>query len=184
MRLSIFSSTSRGVLPGASPVRLPMRKMCVSTAIVACPKAEFSTTFAVLRPTPGRASSASRVRGTWPPCSVTSIWQVCSRCLALLWYRPMVLMKPSRPSSPKSRIPCGVFATAYSLRVALLTLTSVACAESKTAVNNSNTLVYSNSVTGCGFAAFKVAKNRAMSSLFIVSFSHAIFHATSICRSP
>ena len=54
--------------PIASPVRFATRKTCVSTARVDSPKATFSTTFAVLRPTPGRASSASRVRGTWPPC--------------------------------------------------------------------------------------------------------------------
>src|SRR5438874_2148179 len=38
--------------------------MCVSTAIVDSPKATFSTTFAVLRPTPGSVSSAARSRGT------------------------------------------------------------------------------------------------------------------------
>ena len=58
---SSFSSTSSGVLPGARPVRLPTRKMCVSTAMVGSPKAMLSTTLAVLRPTPGSASSASRV---------------------------------------------------------------------------------------------------------------------------
>ena len=68
MRFSSPSSTSRGVLPGAMPVRLPSRKICVSTAIVASPNATFSTTFAVLRPTPGNASSAARSRGTSPPC--------------------------------------------------------------------------------------------------------------------
>ena len=46
--------------------------MCVSTAIVGSPKAVFKTTFAVLRPTPGSASSASRSRGTTPPCFSTS----------------------------------------------------------------------------------------------------------------
>ena len=58
------SSTARTVRPGASPVRLATRKMCVSTAMVGSPNAVFSTTFAVLRPTPGRASSAARSRGT------------------------------------------------------------------------------------------------------------------------
>src|ERR1700728_1077926 len=48
-----FISTSSGVLPTASPVRLPTRKMWVSTAMVGSPKATLSTTFAVLRPTPG-----------------------------------------------------------------------------------------------------------------------------------
>ena len=54
-------------MPVASPVRFPTRKMCVSTAIVGSPKAMLSTTLAVLRPTPGSASSASRERGTWLP---------------------------------------------------------------------------------------------------------------------
>src|ERR1700689_462611 len=44
-----FISTSSGVLPTARPVRLPTRKMWVSTAMVGSPKATLSTTFAVLR---------------------------------------------------------------------------------------------------------------------------------------
>ena len=44
---------------------------------------------------------------------------------------------------------------------------TVACALSSTAVSNSNTLVYSNSVLGCGFAALSVAKNGSMCSFFI-----------------
>ena len=44
-------------------------------------------------------------------------------------------------------------------RVALLTLTSVAWADSSTAASNSNTELYSNSVTGSGLAALSVAKN-------------------------
>ena len=47
-------------MPGARPVRLPMRKRCVSTAMVGSPNAMLRTTLAVLRPTPGSASSASR----------------------------------------------------------------------------------------------------------------------------
>ena len=58
---SSFSSTSSGVLPGASPVRLPTRKIWVSTAMVGSPKATLSTTLAVLRPTPGSASSVGAV---------------------------------------------------------------------------------------------------------------------------
>ena len=45
----------RRSLPGARPVRLQTRKTCVSTANVSSPKAVLSTTFAVLRPTPGSA---------------------------------------------------------------------------------------------------------------------------------
>ena len=67
------SSTSRTVLPGARPVRLATRKMCVSTAISGSPKAVLSTTLAVFLPTPGRASSAARSRGTSPPCDASRI---------------------------------------------------------------------------------------------------------------
>ncbi len=78
-------------MPGARPVRLQTRKMWVSTAIVASPKATFSTTLAVLRPTPGSASSSARLRGTRPPCRSTRSSQVRYRLAALLRYRPMVL---------------------------------------------------------------------------------------------
>ncbi len=84
MVLSSFFSTSSTVLPGASPVRLATRKMWVSTAMVGWPKAVLRITFAVLRPTPGRASSAARPAGTRLPCCSTSILQAAMRCLALL----------------------------------------------------------------------------------------------------
>jgi hypothetical protein len=66
----------------------------------------------------------------------------------------------------------GGFAVSYSKQSNLgsrfvFTLTSVACALSSTAANSSNTLVYSSSVTGIGLAAFRVAKNGAMSSFFM-----------------
>ena len=57
-------------------------------------------------------------------------------------FRALVLKKPSvlicwrSPSSPKASIFCGVSATAKRLRVALLTPTSVACAESATATSS------------------------------------------------
>ena len=36
--------------------------------------------------------SSCAVPGTWPPCCSTRMRQVSIRCLALLRYRPMVLM--------------------------------------------------------------------------------------------
>lgn len=57
---------------------------------------------------------------------------------ALLLNRPMVLMYSFSPSSPSARIDAGVLATGYSFAVALLTLTSVACADRMTAISSSN----------------------------------------------
>ena len=148
--------------------------------MVGSPNPTLSTTLAVLRPTPGRASKASRVRGTSPPYASTKILQVSNKCRALLRYSPMVLICDSKPSSPKASMRWGVGATTNKRRVALFTPTSVACADSKTAANNSNTLVYSNSVLGCGLAALRVAKKGSMDSLFI---SWIVSHGYPFCRS-
>ena len=166
MRASSFSSTASGVFPGARPVRFETRKMCVSTAIVGSPKATLSTTFAVLRPTPGSASSASRLRGTCPPWRSISSRQVSNRFFALVRNRPMVRMYSVSAGRPRARTLAGVFATTNRRRVALFTPTSVACAESSTAASSSNTLVYSSSVFGCGLAAASVAKRGAISAVF------------------
>ena len=74
----------------------------------------------------------------------------------------MVLMYDSNPVRPRFKIACGVLACGNSLRVALFTPTSVACALSNTAASSSNTLVYSSSVTGIGLAARRVAKKSSI----------------------
>ena len=62
---------------------------------------------------------------------------------------------------------CGVLATGKSLRVALFTPTSVACADSSTAASSSKGVPYSSSVSGVGLAACKVAKKGTMFSFFM-----------------
>ncbi len=84
--------TNAHVVAGASRVRLATRKIWVSTAMVGWPKAVFRITLAVLRPTPGSASSAARSAGTSPPWRSSSSRQVSIRWRALLRYRPMVLI--------------------------------------------------------------------------------------------
>jgi hypothetical protein len=125
--------------------------MCVSTATVGWPNAVFSTTLAVLRPTPGRRSSASRSPGTSPPCSLMSISDSATTFFALVRYRPMVRIKGSNFVTPMPAISPGVIGK--NLRVARLTDLSVACAESTTATSSSNGVAYSSSVVGFGFAA-------------------------------
>ena len=56
------------------------------------------------------------------------------------------------PLVPSRAIVSGVFATGNKLARALLTLTSVACAERMTATSNSNGVEYFNSVVGFGSA--------------------------------
>ena len=95
------SSTARGVAPGARPVRLPIRKIWVSTAIVLSPNATFNTTLAVLRQTPGRASSASRGRAGPRRCVSRSVdattrqrcvpWPAISR-----WFKCGAQRRPHR----------------------------------------------------------------------------------------
>jgi len=68
----------------ASLVRFDTRKICVSTAMVACPNAVFKMTFAVLRPTPGRASKSLRFSGSEPACFESKSAQVLMMFLALV----------------------------------------------------------------------------------------------------
>ncbi len=88
------------VLARANCVRLQTRKMCVSTAMVGQPKAVFSTTLAVLRPTPGSASSAALSSGTSPLCCSNRMRQVLMTFSALLLNRPIVLIYDFTPSTP------------------------------------------------------------------------------------
>ena len=101
-------STASGVSPGARPVRLDTRKTCVSTAMVGSPKATLSTTFAVLRPTPGSASSASRSRGTSPPCFSISSSRQRDDVLGLGVEQADGLDVVHQPLEPSATICCGV----------------------------------------------------------------------------
>lgn len=62
----------------------------------------------------------------------------------------MVLIWRFKRLVPSFNIASGVLATLKSPAVALLTLISVACAESMTAINSSNGFLYFNSVAGSG----------------------------------
>ena len=83
--------------------------MCVSTAIVGCPNAVLRMTLAVLRPTPGSASSASRSAGTWPPCSLDQHPAGGDDVLrlALVQADRLHVTRPAR-RRPSARIACGV----------------------------------------------------------------------------
>jgi hypothetical protein len=60
----------------------------VSTGNAACPCACTITTLAVLWPTPGSASSASKLSGTRPPCCSIRIFERPAIALALAGERP------------------------------------------------------------------------------------------------
>src|SRR5690606_27699583 len=79
--------------------------------------------------------------------------------------RPMVEICRFSPSSPSARIACGVFASGYRRRVARLTPTSVACADSTTATSSSNAVVYSSSVVGEGSSSAR-RENSSWTSAF------------------
>jgi hypothetical protein len=127
--------------------------MWVSTAMVGSPKAMLSTTLAVLRPTPGRASSASRslrhlaavaleqqarepARRSLPWCG-RGRWSGCSRRCPLRRARPW---------------PAGGMGAEQG-RVARLTPLSVAWAESTTATSSWKGVAYSSSPFGSGLAS-------------------------------
>ena len=65
-------STTTGSSDSAMPMRFATRSTWRSTGRPGTPSACPSTTFAVLRPTPGSSTSASMLAGTSPPCVATS----------------------------------------------------------------------------------------------------------------
>ena len=86
--------------------------MCVSTGKVCSPKAWAITTLAVLLPTPGSATRASKSRGTSPPCSSHSISAARFRAFALAGEKFTCRMYPRISSTESARIAAGVGAHA------------------------------------------------------------------------
>src|SRR5215204_462839 len=78
---SIFTGSLLSVRPSLPETR----RTCVSTTMPSfVPNALPRTTLAVLRPTPGRATSSDIVRGTSPPCSSTRALAMARKERALL----------------------------------------------------------------------------------------------------
>ena len=78
------------------------RPKCVSTVMPGMPKALPSTTFAVLRPTPGRVTSSFSRPGTSPPNRSQSAWPRPIRLVALAWKKPVdwMIFSSSSRSAP------------------------------------------------------------------------------------
>ncbi len=112
--------------------------MCVSTAMVAWPKATLSTTFAVFRPTPGRASRASRSPGTSPPWRSSSRRASAATFFALACHSPIERICAPMPASPSCAMAAASGAAANSAGVTLFTAASVVCAERTTATRSWN----------------------------------------------
>ncbi len=87
---------------------------------------------------------------------------------ALALYRPIVEMYFFSPSSPRARIFSAVLATGNRRRVALLTPTSVACADRVTATSSSNGVLYSSSVVGLGLSSRRRENSSCTSALLRV----------------
>ena len=150
----------RTSLPGASPVRLATRKMCVSTAIVGCAERDVQHDVRGLAADAGqrferlasRRAPRRRARAAGSRDSATTFF-------ALLRKRPIELMYGISPSTPSfDDRPRACWRPGNSRAVALLTLLSVACADSTTATSSSNGVRYSSSVVGCGLSARRRSK--------------------------
>src|SRR5699024_1738849 len=80
----------------------------VSTAKAAIPKPFVKTTFAVLRPTPGRVIKSLRLSGTTPLKSFTNLCDIFFKYLDLLFDRPMLCMISRISSNEAAAIDSGV----------------------------------------------------------------------------
>ena len=134
--------------------------MWVSTGKAGWPKAWFMTTEAVLWPTPGSFSSASKEGGTRPSCSRNKICESSWMARALRGARPHGRIIASMSATSNSTIASGVWARANRWGVTRLTRLSVHCADSKTATSN----VYESACTsGIGVSGYNSSKMRPIS---------------------
>jgi hypothetical protein len=95
----------------------------------------FSTTLAVLRPTPGKACSAARDEGTCPPKVVDQHPAQLDDVLRLVAEKADGLDMVDQPSSPRPASFPACRRSGTACRVALFTPTSVACADRATATS-------------------------------------------------
>jgi hypothetical protein len=147
------------LLPFDRPQRQASRWMWVSTGNDGTPKACAMTTLAVLWPTPGRRSRASRSAGTRPPCSTTSCRDRPEIAFAFCGASPHERIAEWISSTGNRAMASGVRAFAKSPGVTLLTRSSVHCAESSTATSSVNASSCASGTAGSG--------NRASSSAWI-----------------
>ena len=94
------------------------------------------TTDAVLCPTPGKASKASKLSGTLPSYLSHKILLSSAIALDFLGDKPQGLMIFLITSGSTKDISKGLSAKENSSGVTLFTLISVHCADNKTAINN------------------------------------------------
>jgi hypothetical protein len=128
----------RVVLAGeAQPPRQPHGTWVSTTTPSLRPKPLDSTTLAVLRATPGRASSSSIVPGTSPPWRSSSRRAVACRFFAFWRNSPSEADQLLDPLERRRRDRLRAGQLANSTRVTSLTFTSVDCADSIVAASSS-----------------------------------------------
>lgn len=110
--------------------------MWVSTGNAGTPKACTMITDAVLCPTPGSASSSSKVAGTPPPCRSPRRRAISLRRFALVGASPISRIRSRISSTSSAAIASGVGARSKSAGVTWLTFLSVLWADSITAHRN------------------------------------------------
>ena len=124
--------------------------MWVSTGNAGLPKACAITTLAVLCPTPGSASSSSKVAGTRPPWRSTMSCDSARMFLAFVGESPHERTTRSISFTESLAMASGVRARAKSRGVTSLTRASVHCAESTTATRSVNGSSWPSGMGGAG----------------------------------
>lgn len=124
--------------------------MCVSTGKAGMPKACTMTTDAVLWPTPGSASSASKDRGTSPAWRAQRSAAMACRCLALVGASPTWRISAKMSATANAAICAGVRALRKSAGVTSFTFLSVVCADKSTAHKSVNASSWSSGIGTSG----------------------------------
>src|SRR3954454_3878046 len=146
-------STFTGSVSDVHPKRRANRPKWVSTVMPGRPNALPSTTFAVLRPTPGRVTRSSSVFGTWPPYRSTRACDSFSRDSVLARKKPVGWMICSSFSRSAAAIATASGYAANNAGRTAFTRRSVVCADSTVTTSISKAFSKSSSDRASGYVS-------------------------------
>src|SRR6184192_3525784 len=153
---------SRSIFTGSvsrvRPSRVDRRCTCVSTTIPSFFRNQVpSTTFAVLRPTPGSRTRASMVSGTSPPWRSSSAWAIPMMDLVLLRKNPVLWISCSSTAGSALAKSRAERYFANRAGVTMLTRASVDWADRMVATSSSSALSWRSAHVAPGYACSRRA---------------------------
>ena len=153
------------------PMRFTRRIQWVSVTMAGFPNTSPMIRLALLRPTPGRASSLSKSSGTFPPYSSRSILMQALMSLALLFPSPQGWTISSMASAGASARAFTSGNFSYNFSTTTFTRASVHWAARRTLTSSFHAWSYSSVQSAWGYSSFNLSMIFSARCFFVIVFS-------------